>query len=144
MAVIINRKVANTVLCYATISERIICLKLQRMYHNMEIIQIYAPKEIAEQTEKAQFYEELTETIKEHKKSRDQLIVMRDFNAKVGKTTDKKVVGPYGMGDRNENGDLLIDFCREEELIVTNTWFEQKTLKKDVHGCHLMGNQRTK
>ena len=33
----------------------------------------------------------------------------------------KKVVGPYGMGDRNENGELLINSCKEEELVATYT-----------------------
>ena len=75
-------------------------MKLETKYHNIVIIQVHTPNEITEETEEAQFYDELLEAIKEHKKSRDQLIVMGDFNAKVGKTKDKKVVGPYGMGDK--------------------------------------------
>ena len=42
----------------------------------MVIIQIYTPNEIAEETEKAQFYDVIRETIKEHKKLRDKFIVM--------------------------------------------------------------------
>ena len=100
----------------------------------MVTIQIYTPNEIAEEAEEAQFYEELRETIKEHKNCRDHFLVMRNFNAKVSKTTDKKVVVPYGMGDRNRNGELLIDFCKEEELFVTYTWFDQRLKNK----CTLM------
>ena len=36
------------------------------------------------------------------------------------------IVGPFGLGNRNENGDLLIDFCKEFEIVITNTWKEQK------------------
>ena len=31
-----------------------------------------------------------------------------------------------GLGERNENGDLMVDFCREFGLVVTNTWNEQR------------------
>ena len=30
------------------------------------------------------------------------------------------------MGKRNDNGELLIDFCKEEDLVLANTWFEQR------------------
>ena len=121
-----NRETAKTVLYYVTKLERIICLKIKAKHHNIVIIQVYAPNEIAEEAEKTQFYEELRETIKEHKKSRDQLIVMGDFNAKVGEKRENKVVGPYGMGERNDNGELLIGFCKEEDLVLANTWFERR------------------
>ena len=62
-----KREVAKTVLYYATISERIMCLKLQTKHQNMLIIQVYAPNEVAEETEKVQFNEELKKTIKEYK-----------------------------------------------------------------------------
>ena len=34
-------------------------------------------------------------------------------------------IGPYGLGDRNERGDLLEDFCVANELVVSNTTFQQ-------------------
>ena len=46
---------------------------------------------------------------------------MGDFNSKVGKEREENIVGPYGLGERNENGDLMVDFCREFGLVVTNT-----------------------
>ena len=33
------------------------------------------------------------------------------------------MVGGYGLGSRNERGDLLIDWCRENSMVVANTWF---------------------
>ncbi|KAG1683135.1 hypothetical protein GQR58_010144 [Nymphon striatum] len=88
--------------------------------------QVYAPNEDAHDNEKDSFYEELNSTIKEHKKSRDQLIIMGDFNAKVGAGKEQQIIGPYGIGIRNENGEKLVDFCKQQKLIATNTWFEQK------------------
>ena len=50
---------------------------------------------------------------------------MGDLNAKVGDTAQKNVTGRFGLGNRNEAGDRLIEFCRENQLVITNTQFEQ-------------------
>ena len=37
---------------------------------------------------------------------------MGDFNGKVGEKREN-VIGPYGMEERNDNGELLTDFCKK-------------------------------
>ena len=32
--------------------------------------------------------------------------------------------GGYGLESRNEQGGLLFDWCRENSMVVTNTWFK--------------------
>lgn len=34
------------------------------------------------------------------------------------------VVGPYGLGIRNDRGTRLVEFCQENNLVITNTWFK--------------------
>ena len=63
---------------------------------------------------------------KEHKKSRDRLIIIGDFNAKVGDREEKKIIGKFGLGDRNDNGERLVELCQRQNLIISDTWFEQK------------------
>ena len=54
------------------------------------------------------------------------LVIMGDFNAKVGSNgTERSIVGVHGLGDRNDRGQLLVDFCAANELMVTNTLFRQ-------------------
>ena len=65
-------------------------------------------------------YEELIEA----EKGADYLIVMRDWNAVVGEGRDDKEVAIFGLGKRNERGQMLLVFCRRKKLIVTNTWFQ--------------------
>ena len=103
----LNQKTANSILYYETKSERITCLKLQSKQRNILIMQVYAPNETAEDVEKDQFYEKLREVIGIHKKSRDQLIVMEDFNAKVGEVKEDKITGPFGLGGRNDRTQTL-------------------------------------
>ena len=50
---------------------------------------------------------------------------MGDLNAKVGNTAQKNVTGRFGLGNRNEAGDRLVEFCIENQLVITNTLFEQ-------------------
>jgi len=56
-------------------------------------------------------------------KNSEMKIVLGDFNAKIGEGKQDLLVGPHGLGDRNERGDVLMEWCEEKELIVTNTLF---------------------
>ena len=52
---------------------------------------------------------------------------MGDWNAKVGKgETMNGVMGPYGIGERNENGEKLIEFAGSNDLKIANTLFDKK------------------
>ena len=55
---------------------------------------------------------------------------MGDFNAKIGKGKQGEVVVPHGLGERNERGERLVEFCICNNLIVCNSWFEQKENSK--------------
>lgn len=49
---------------------------------------------------------------------------MGDYNAKVGKAKDGGTVGSFGLGERNDNGEKLVEWCQENELVVMNTFFK--------------------
>jgi len=56
------------------------------------------------------------------------LLVMGDFNAKVSRRKPSAMlsaVGLYGVGETNEAGEQLEDFCLEHELALANTMFRQ-------------------
>ena len=70
-----------------------------------------------------EFYKAL-DTIKNKCKSGEMLLVMGDWNAKIGCSVEQPMVGGYGLGSRNDREDLLVDWCRENSIVVTNTWFK--------------------
>lgn len=49
---------------------------------------------------------------------------MGDFNAKVGKVKVETHTGSFGLGERNNRGDRLVEFCQVRDLMITNTFFK--------------------
>jgi hypothetical protein len=64
---------------------------------------------------KQAFYSQLTATIKDVKK-KDVAIVKGDFNAEVGSENLhlEHIMGRHGLGVKNENWKLFIDFCTQK------------------------------
>lgn len=84
----------------------------------------YAPTLDSSDEAKAEFYQSL-ENILARVSPTDKLVIMGDFNARVGKDSDtwNGVLGKFGRGSMNENGLLLSMKCVEHELAITNTFF---------------------
>ncbi|XP_063636139.1 uncharacterized protein LOC134806748 [Cydia splendana] len=68
-------------------------------------------------------YEQLDELLRSVK-SEHNLYILGDFNAVVGDIKDGDVTGKWGLGNRNERGERLINFCKQYDLYITNTMFE--------------------
>ena len=54
----------------------------------------------------------------------DVVMSLVDFNEHVGRHIDgfDGVHGGYGAGHRNLEGKMLLDYCLEKELCLSNTW----------------------
>ena len=48
-----------------------------------------------------------------------------DWNAKVGSQETSGVTGKFGFGVQNEAGQMLIEICQENKLVIANTLFQQ-------------------
>lgn len=51
-------------------------------------------------------------------------LVIGDFNAIIGQGKRSNLVGEYDLGQCNDRGDRLFEFCQEAEMVITNTWFK--------------------
>jgi hypothetical protein len=85
---------------------------------------VYAPTTSAETADIEDFYRNLHSTLNETPR-KDVLIIMGDWNAKIGKGEEPGTVGRYGLENRNEAGERLLEFCEENALFLANTYFEQ-------------------
>ncbi|VDL90197.1 unnamed protein product [Schistocephalus solidus] len=88
------------------------------------IISAYASPMTSSDAAKDKFYEDL-QTLLATVPKVDKLIVLGDFNARVG--TDhaawQGVPGPHGLVSCNDNGLLLLRTCAEHRLLLINTFF---------------------
>ena len=91
---------------------------------NIMVIQAYAPTSNAEEAEVEWFYEDRQDLL-ELTPKKDVLFIIRDRNAKVGSQETPGVMGKFGLGVQNEAGQRLIEFYKENTLVIANTLFQQ-------------------
>ncbi|XP_055375388.1 uncharacterized protein LOC129608089 [Condylostylus longicornis] len=100
---------------------------------------VYAPTADKSEDEVDSFYSEIAELLKLTKPHEINLII-GDFNSKVGLGKVENIVGPSGLGVRNERGDRLIQFCQEESLKITNTFGTSITKVTTYPGADVPSN----
>ena len=124
VAIILDPITKKSLLSEDYVSDRIVMIKLDTKPTKTTIIQVYAPtskKEADDETDK--FYEDL-QALLATIKDKDPIIIMGDFNAKVGKGQQKESgLGPHGLGIRNERGERLLSFCQANNFKIGNTLF---------------------
>ena len=109
-----------------------------RQTFNIMVIQAYAPTSNAEEAEVERFYEDLQDLL-ELTPKKDVLLIIGDWNAKVGSQETPGVTGKFGLGVWNEAGQRLIEFCQENAL-VKQTPSSSNTREDSIHGHHQMVN----
>ena len=117
-------KLASSIMGYWPISNRVIMVKLQGKPFNINISQTYPPTQVHIYEDIEQFYEEIQQAINQAK-SDEIICMMGDMNAKVGSISHSNIVGDLGLGEKNDRGERPIWFCKQNQLMITNTWFHQ-------------------
>ena len=99
---------------------------------NATIVSAYAPTMTNPEENKETFYSQLKGTLR-NIPSTDKLLLIGDFNARIGRENDKwpSALGKYGIGKCYSNGELLLALCTDFDLIVTNTMFQTEGCTQD-------------
>lgn len=50
--------------------------------------------------------------------------IIEDFNVKINKGGFQKLFGKFGLGERNQRSERLIEFFQEHDSVVINIWFD--------------------
>ena len=127
------------------------CVQYRFTINLINIIQVYAPTTDHDDEEVEKLYDDIKNVMK-YAKSGEINIVMGDWNAKVGEQQEYPVSGKFGLGDRNDRGQRLVEFCWTTKLAITNTLFEHPSRRLytwkspgDIHRNqidYIMINQR--
>ena len=81
---------------------------------------------------KDDFYEQLQKIVDEVPRH-DMLLVIGDWNAKVGEQQlgEEGIVGKFGMiGERSDNGERFVSFCALNNLDIASTMFPHKEIHR--------------
>ena len=121
--ILLSHQASSAMLGYWAVSDRVIMVKLHAKPFNINIIQVYAPTSTSSEEALEDFYANVDKAMKECK-SQEIKIVMGDLNAIVGEGRYQDIVGPHGLGLRNERGEAWIEWCEQKGQVITNTWFQ--------------------
>jgi len=141
VALIISRQASKTFLGWEPHGARILRAsfaafstnrkKKRRKKINLNIVQVYAPTNDADDEEKDEFYNRLQGVV-DKLPGKDVNIIMGDANAKVGEdpTGYERIMGKHGLGRMNENGERFANFCSTNRLTIGGTIFPHKRIHK--------------
>ena len=110
------------------VSDMIMTMKIPlTKERNATIVSAYAQTKANSDENKDTSYSQLKGTLR-NILSTDKLLLIADFNARIGREHDKwpSALDKYGIGKCNSNRELLMALCTEFDLIVTNTMLRQK------------------
>ncbi|XP_071821535.1 craniofacial development protein 2-like [Apostichopus japonicus] len=124
VALICNKTTAASVLGYNPVNDRMISIRLDGQPVKTTIIQVYAPTSAASDEDTQNFYGRLQDLVDSVPRG-DALVIMGDWNAKIGEEPVAGISGRHGLGERNEAGERMLDFCEANRLVISNTWFQQ-------------------
>lgn len=131
MGFLVKKHLKDKIVSFQGISDRIAVLNihLTKSKHPWSIIQVHAPREQDTKLAKEKFYNDLTQLMQNNNKN---VIVMGDLNAKIGRKSnrDEFILGDYSTGDRNDNGQRLIDFSFAHNLKIMNSFFKKRKSRK--------------
>ena len=110
ISIIVNKRVQNAVLGCNLKKDKMISVHFQGKPFNITVIQVYAPTSNAEEAEVEHFYEDL-KVLLELTIKKDVLVIIGDWNAKVGSQEIHEVSDKFGLGIQNEAGQRPTEFC---------------------------------
>ena len=127
----LSKKASKSLVQWEPVSPRIITARFNSRDFKVTFIQCYAPTNEQDEERKAEFYNQL-QNVLDRQKKKDMLIVLGDFNAKIGSVNmgRDRVMGRYGLGTMNENGELFADFCAFNGLVIGGSIFPHKRIHK--------------
>jgi endonuclease/exonuclease/phosphatase family metal-dependent hydrolase len=133
---IINAKMKKSFLSFEPLSDRLCKLRLRGEFRNISLISTFVPTEDSPGAKMDEFYDQLSQECEKARKY-DILILLGDFNAKIGREHFiVTVAGKYTLHEvTSENGKRLGQLAAGNNMIIKSTCFEHKAIHKGTWMC---------
>jgi exonuclease III len=127
---IIKRSLEYSIIDFEPINSRLCKTRIKGKFYNTTIVNVYAATESAKEERKERFYEDMNRCCDQIPKH-DKLLVLVEFNAKIGKVkANQSVARQHTIHEEtSENGLILYHFAEANKLLISSTCFEHK----DIH-----------
>jgi len=129
VAIVVHKSVVRSVVKKIVFNDRIIAIKLQAELISILMMQVCMPTSEHEDDEVEELCDINEEILQEDGNGDTNTIIMEDWNSVVGNELHRNIVGLHGLGRKNHRGQMLINFCETNGLIVTITWFRKPKRK---------------
>lgn len=131
VGILLSRNARNNLIDWHPYGDRILTIRIRTRVRKLTFVQCYAPTETSFTDEKEDFHLKLTAVLETIPKG-DIKILIGDLNAKVGSNNQnlERVMGKYGIGERNANGNLFVQLCSDYNLVIGGTLFPHKNIHK--------------
>ncbi len=135
VALVLSRAANAALQRWEAISPRILVATFRGPIVNIVVIAAYAPHSSLGYLDTQQFRDQLHAAISDVA-PRHFLVVLGDFNARVGSACSSSAADSYGdalghgVGERNTQGRKLLDLCDATKLSVANTFFQHRPAQK--------------
>ena len=131
VGVIVSNELAKNIGHENYKSDRIISFSMKVGACRISFIQVYAPQQGRPQLEKEEFYRQLQE-VKDSVPYAENTVVMGDLNGHAGqdRTGIENIIGSFSIGERNREGESIIDFCLQNNMSIMNTFYSHEENKK--------------
>jgi exonuclease III len=141
IAIVVHKSIVKSVVKKSVYSDRIIAVKLKAEPISILIVQVYMTTSEYDDDKVEELYDIIEEILEEDGKGKTNTIIMGDWNSVVGDKANHNTVGPYGLGRMNQKGQMLIDLCERNGLVITNTWFKKP--KRRLYTWKSPGNKES-
>jgi exonuclease III len=131
---IIKRSLEHSIIDFEPINSRLCKIRIKGKFYNTTVVNVYTRTESAKEEQKEQFYEDLNRCCDQIPK-RDALLILGDFNAKIGKElANQSVAGQHTIHEEtSENRLILCQFAEANESLISSTCFEHKDVHKGIY-----------
>jgi hypothetical protein len=113
------------------VNERILLIRVQFGKSMLNLISVYAPQVGRPNTEKEDFWATLLMLVCSIREE-EEVLIGGDMNGHVGSGMDgfEGVHGGHGYGERNREGEMLLEFAMATGMVLLNTFFQKSDKKK--------------